>query len=101
MTRLLPLLTAIAALLHAGSSLAGGIDPLPCSQGNEIRTIDYYMDINMAQMQEIANAEMSEAEREAALEANTAEFVDLQNRRQDLSRACAEQIKKRNEYYQQ
>lgn len=101
MLRLLLILAATAVPLLAGPAAAGGIAPLACSQGNEIRTIDYYMDVNMAQMQEIEGAEMSDRERRAALEANTAEFIELQNRRQELTQACAIQIKNRNEYYQQ
>lgn len=94
---------ACALLIAAGASSAsaGGEQPLACSQGNEIRTIDYYMDVNMAQMQEIQSAEMEAETRQLALEANTQEFVDLQKRREKLTQECAVQIKGRNKYYQQ
>ncbi|MEX0923181.1 MAG: hypothetical protein WDZ84_10430 [Rhodovibrionaceae bacterium] len=85
----------------AASAEAGGIQPLACSQGDEIRTIDYYMDVNMERMQEIQSAEMESETRQQALEANTQEFIDLQQRREILTQECAQQIKIRNDYYQQ
>lgn len=94
-------IAALLALLGSGTAQAGGLQPLACSQGNEIRTIDHYMDLNMARLLEIDSAELTPDARRAAVEANTAEFMELQERRQLLTQECAQQIKKRNEYYQQ
>lgn len=94
---------ALGCALFVGitSAWAGGIQPLTCSQGDEIRTIDYHMDLNMDRLQEIHAAEMDAQAREEAIEENTEEFVDLQARREKLSQECALQIRKRNQYYQQ
>ena len=88
-------------LIWAPLSEAGGVQPLACSQGDEIRTIDYYMDINMDRMLKIQAEDLDEASRQQALDANTLEFVELQERRERLTQECAQQIKTRNEYYQQ
>ena len=53
------LLSGLCALaltvLAPDGSFAGGNNPLPCSQGDEIRTIDYYMDLNMEELQSDRN----------------------------------------------
>ena len=94
-------LAALFALLSIAAAQAGGVQPLACSQGDEIRTIDHHMDLNMDRLLEIEAAEMTPEARSAAIAANTEEFVDLQERREKLTQECAQQIKKRNEYYQQ
>jgi hypothetical protein len=101
MIRLKITASALLALAWISAAEAGGVQPLACSQGNEIRTIDHHMDVNMAQLLEIEDAVMTPEERRAAVEANTAQFVELQERREMLTQECAQQIKKRNEYYQQ
>ncbi len=88
-------------LLWAPLTEAGGVQPLTCSQGDEIRTIDYYMDINMDRMLKIQAEDLDDASRQRALDANTLEFIELQERREKLTQECALQIKTRNEYHQQ
>lgn len=91
----------LALLFWAAAAQAGGLQPLACSQGDEIRTIDYHMDVNMARLLEIQEAEMTAEAREQALEANTEQFLALQRKREKLTQECALQIRKRNEYYPQ
>lgn len=91
----------LALLFWTAAAQAGGVQPLACSQGDEIRTIDYHMDVNMARLREIQDVEMAPEAREKAVEANTEEFIALQRRRERLTQECALQIRKRNEYYPQ
>ena len=83
------------------AALAGGNNPLPCSQGDEIRTIDYYMDLNMEELQAINQNQMDEAVRKELVEANTSEFMQLQDYRDDLIAECALEIRARNEYWEE
>lgn len=85
--------------LFAERSLAGGNNPLPCSQGNEIRTIDYYMDLNMEELQAINENQMDETTRQQLVAANTDEFMQLQEHRDVLIIECGKEIRARDDYW--
>ena len=94
----LALLTSLS--FAPAEATAGGQNPLSCSQGDEIRTIDYYMDINMEELRAINENPMEESIRQELIATNTEEFLALQDHREALIVECAKEIRTRNEYWE-